>query len=92
MAKDNKPTEAAAENAPDNRYVMIADPDNKGQLIKRLEFIKREVIEKGRPRGEVAKQLSQIQGKKVPYQIVFAATKGFKAAKPEAKPAAAAAE
>lgn len=39
-------------------------------------------------RGAIAKELTRLEGKKVPYQIVFQATKEKPAAAPEAAPAA----
>lgn len=86
-AEEAKTDAAPAANGADGRHIVITDPDN-GQPIKRVDFIRREVIERGRSRGDVARQLTEIQGKKVLYQVVFAATKDHKPAKaPEAAPA-----
>lgn len=43
---------------------------------RRIDFIKRRWTE-GATRGAIAKELSELQGKAVPYQIVFQATKGL---------------
>ncbi len=73
---------AAAEDAgPDNRYVMIKDPET-GEDVKRVDWIRKVFQAEGGPfygdRGAIAKKLTALQGKKVPYQIVFAATKDLK--------------
>jgi hypothetical protein len=44
----------------------------------RVDYIKRRYAE-GIKRGDIARELSEITGVKVPYQIVFAATKPQKA-------------
>jgi hypothetical protein len=70
------------------RYVMIADPET-GEQVKRVDWIRKVFQQEGGPfygdRGAIAKKLTEMQGKKVPYQIVFAATKDLKHIK---KPAA----
>lgn len=76
MAKKDKVEGAEAATAgADDRFKMVADPDNQGQQVKRIDFIRRRWAE-GKKRGDIARELSQITGVKVPYQIVFAATKG----------------
>jgi hypothetical protein len=74
------------------RYVMIVDPET-GEQIKRVDWIRKVFQQEGGPfygdRGAIAKKLTEMQGKKVPYQIVFAATKDLKhIKKPAAEPAA----
>jgi hypothetical protein len=69
---------AAAVASPDERYKMVPDPDNNGVLVKRKDFILRRFVQDKKSRGEIAKELTQLSGKKVPYQIVFAATKNVK--------------
>jgi hypothetical protein len=71
-----------AVTAADDRFKLIKDPDNVGQPAKRIDFIRRRWAQKF-SRGAIAKELTAINsvanggdGKKVPYQIVFAATKG----------------
>ncbi len=82
MAKKEDASNAADEApATDTRYIMIKDPAT-GAEVKRVDWI-REVFQKvgGEyygTRGAIAKKLTEIQGKKVPYQIVFAATKDLK--------------
>jgi hypothetical protein len=66
--------QAAATPASDERYKMVTDPET-GQLTKRQDYIRKLWQEKKMKRGDIAKHLSEISGKKVPYQIVFAATK-----------------
>ena len=57
----------------DERYKLIKHPDS-GEMVKRKDFIL-ELWAKKVSRGDIAKKLTEITGKKVPYQIVFAATK-----------------
>jgi hypothetical protein len=66
------PAEAAS--APDERFVMIKH-DKTGEQVKRKDFILECWQQRKMGRGDIAKLLTQLQGKKVPYQIVFAATK-----------------
>lgn len=69
-------TEAATE-APktDERYKFIKDPAT-GENVKRKDFILKCWTQDKMSRGDIAKKLTELSGKKVPYQIVFAATKG----------------
>lgn len=69
------------------RHIMIDDPRNQGTEMKRTEFCRREVGEHGRGRGEVAKQLSEIEGRDVKFQIVYAATKDMTVVKAPKAPA-----
>ena len=67
------------------RSIVITDPET-GEDIKRADWI-REVIQDPESefycsRSKIAKKLTEIQGKDVPYQIVFAATKDFKIDRP----------
>lgn len=64
----NEATEAKA-----TRKIMLTVD---GEEISRVDFIRRE-WEAGKSRGAIAKELTKLQGKAVPYQIVFAATKGL---------------
>ena len=64
------PVEATA----DERFVMIKH-DVSGEMVKRKDFILECWQQRKMSRGDIAKKLTEIQGKKVPYQIVFAATK-----------------
>jgi hypothetical protein len=61
----------------DERYRMVKDPET-GDQVKRIDYIKKLYVEKKWGRGAIAKHLSEITGKKVTYQIVFAATKKLK--------------
>ena len=47
-----------------------------GSSMKRTDYIRKRWADKT-SRGAIAKELSAIQGKAVPYQIVFQATKGL---------------
>lgn len=67
-------TTTSTVSASDERYIVITHPDS-GQTVKRKDFIMECWQQKKMSRGAIAKKLSEIQGKKVPYQIVFAATK-----------------
>jgi len=103
----NTETNAATEAAPattDSRSVILtipADHVSRPHLalgdgentVKRQDYIKKLWASKQFTRGEIAKQLTELQGKPVPYQIVFQATKGLDGGKPkEAAPAAEPAE
>jgi hypothetical protein len=44
---------------------------------RRVDYIKRQYMA-GYSRGEISKQLTTLQGKKVPYQVVFQVTKKMK--------------
>jgi hypothetical protein len=55
------------------RAIYVTDPET-GENIKRNDFIRKRA-DAGTPRGQIAKELSELQGKTIPYQIVFAATK-----------------
>lgn len=91
-----KPEAEQAEKAPSvGRAIVIKDPDS-GDDIKRVDWIRR-VFQDAESeyycsRSKIAAKLTEIQGKPVPYQIVFAATKDFKVERPPkpvvAKPAA----
>ena len=48
----------------------------KGKEIARTDYIRQRWSEKA-SRGQIAKELTALQGKPVAYQIVFAATKGL---------------
>jgi hypothetical protein len=58
----------------DERFRTVTDPKT-GEQIKRKDYILKLWVEQKMSRGEIAKHLTEITGKKVPYQIVFAATK-----------------
>lgn len=47
-----------------------------GKSVSRADYIRKRWKEKA-SRGQIAKELTKLQGKPVPYQIVFAATKGL---------------
>ena len=53
------------------RAVMITHPET-GEEIRRHDYIREQVLELGRTRGEVAKELGVI------YQVVYASTKELK--------------
>jgi len=77
------PGSEAAAVASDERYKMVTPPPTKNEdgtetpsaPVKRAEYI-RDLWARKMSRGDIARHLTQITGKKVPYQIVFAATKG----------------
>jgi hypothetical protein len=64
---------APTTTAPDNRFIMVTKTD--GTVVKRSEYIKELWQVHKWTRGVIAKHLTELSGKKVPYQIVFAATK-----------------
>jgi len=71
---------AVAEAAPldssasDERYSWITDPVTK-EPVKRKDYILKLWTEQKMSRGDIARHLTEITGKKVPYQIVFSTTK-----------------
>ena len=71
------PVETAPEVAPtasgQGRAVILTLKD--GAEVRRVDYIKKRYYEEGASRSEIAKELTELQGKTVPYQIVFAATK-----------------
>lgn len=88
----------------DGRHIWIEHPEyTGGERVKRTEWIREVYQDEDNEaffgnRGAIAKALTEMQGKDVPYQIVFAATKEIKgpadakrAAKAAAKEAAEAA-
>lgn len=75
---------APAENKSDERFKFVTRPGTAEQ-VKRKDYIlelwtgkttSNNAEGKKWSRGAIAKHLTQITGKTVPYQIVFAATKG----------------
>ena len=80
MAKKEAEVEASEEGEAkrDSRHIVVVDPDT-GEEMRRVDFIHRHFRDPDSPmygdRGAIAKRLSEITGKKVPYQVVFAATK-----------------
>lgn len=91
-AEATEATEATAAAAPveenrvDERYKMVTLAD--GTQVKRLDYIRKLWKEGKMSRGEIAKHLTDLTGKKVPYQIVFAATKGHAGGPPKTEAAA----
>jgi hypothetical protein len=82
---------AVAEVKADERYKMVRDPES-GQEVKRIDFIRKRWTVDKKSRGAIAKELSELTGKPVKYQIVFQATKGVAGGPPKeaaATPAAA---
>jgi len=84
MSKKNKgdeamnEAEAAAtvdETKTDERFRTVTNPET-GEVVKRKDYILELWTQKRMTRGDIARHLTEITGKTVPYQIVFAATKG----------------
>lgn len=65
---------ALEEPKADERYKFVTHPDT-GLQVKRKDFIHEMWTVRKMTRGAIAKLLTEITGKKVPYQIVFASTK-----------------
>lgn len=65
--------EAATPGKRGGKQVMITV---NGESVSRVEYI-RSRWTAGATRSEIAKELTELQGKTVPYQIVFAGTKGI---------------
>lgn len=84
MGKRNKESKMADTNetttdeapAAKSRAIVLTLED--GTSEKRADYIRRRADE-GATRSAIAKELTALQGKDVPYQIVFAATKGHAA-------------
>lgn len=80
-------TEAApVEAKKDSRYVELKLAD--GSTMKRKDYILKRWGEKA-SRSDIAKELTQLEGREVPYQIVFQATKGVPGGPDKAAPAVA---
>lgn len=62
-----------------------------GATMKRTDYI-RARWQQGNARGPISKELTKLQGKDVPYQIVFQATKGIEGGPTKTTPAATPAE
>lgn len=104
MAKNEKQAEANTEatatteaKASQGRSVILtldaeaatAVGAEAGASMSRVDYIRARWASKSVGRGDIAKEVSRLQGKTVPYQIVFQATKGHeggpvKAAEPKA--------
>jgi hypothetical protein len=65
----------------DERFVMVTTDGRHGTTanaqVKRIDLIRGLWQTQKMPRGQIAKYLSEISGKKIPYQIVFSGTKGL---------------
>ena len=75
MTETNETTETGEANTEpktNSRAIFLALED--GTTVKRVDYIRRRADE-GATRSVIAKELTELQGKKVAYQIVFAATK-----------------
>src|SRR6478752_78510 len=73
---------AAVESSTGRSVILTLDADHAalvgvdaGSTMKRTDYI-RARWQSGVARGPISKELTKIQGKEVPYQIVFQATKG----------------
>lgn len=71
---DAEGAEAETEAKGPGRKIMITV---KGKEIARADYIRDRWTNGKASRGAIAKELTKLQGKPVPYQIVFAATKGI---------------
>jgi hypothetical protein len=85
--KKTKAAKAEGEAATERQKITVNDPEN-GQAIPRQELIKRLWTQEKLSRSQITTVLNDPKvnttGKKIPYQIVFAATKGV-AGGPEQK-------
>jgi hypothetical protein len=70
---DNTETEPKAKGEKGTRAIMLTV---NGEQVKRLDYIREQWAAKV-SRADIAKAVSELQGKTIPYQIVFAATKGI---------------
>ena len=71
MAKDKKKADEKKAESGGTRGKKVFLPDG----TARVDYIRDQYYQKGKTRSEIAKALSDLTGSKVPYQIVFAATK-----------------
>lgn len=87
-----------AEAKVDKRGIWIEHPEyTGGENVKRADWIREVYQDEANEqfygnRGAIAKALTEMQGKDVPYQIVFAATKDIKGPAAATKAAKAAAK
>ena len=90
-------TPAAAEVS-DDRYKKLTldatgstfaygDDSKAGVVINRIDFIRAAWQVTKKSRGDIARELTRLAGKKVTYQIVFAATKALPGGPAKAEPA-----
>lgn len=78
MAKKEKQASAEATEATEEkkeRGVMLTLAN--GTQVRRLDYIRELWAAKTHTRGEIRTVVSELGGKDIPYQIVFAATKGL---------------
>lgn len=75
------PAAAATAEANDQRFITLnvpaGDPSGLEGNQKRVDVIRALANTGEWTRGDIAKHISTLQGTKVPYQIVFQATKGI---------------
>ena len=81
-AENPQPTlTPAVSTVPDERYVMLTTDGrygtNVGAQVKRIDLIRALWVNQKLSRGTIAKYLTELSGKKIPYQIVFSGTKGL---------------
>lgn len=69
------------------KLLTVKYSDGTTKQEKRIDYIRRRWAEKA-SRSQITKEVSEFAGKKVPYQIIFAATKGVPGG-PDKAPAAA---
>lgn len=69
---ENDNNEVAEDTKSGRRVVLVVN----GEEVSRVDYIRNRWIA-GATRGTIAKELTELQGKHVSYQIVFAATKGI---------------
>jgi hypothetical protein len=79
-------SQAPVEQAVDRRYKKVKHPETQLE-VNRVDYIRELWTQKKWKRGAIAKHISELTGEKVPYQIVFAATKKL-AGGPDPEPAA----
>lgn len=75
--ENHEQTAAPATNeapAADERFKMVTDPET-NQPVKRKDYILKCWQQKKMSRGAIAKHLTELTGKKVTYQIIFATVK-----------------
>lgn len=76
--------------AADERFKKVRHPDT-GAEVNRKDYILELWQVKKMSRGDIARHLSELTGKKVAYQVVFATTKGKPGGPDKPAPAEAAA-
>lgn len=72
-SKSEENTENTENTPKRGRSVILKLAD--GSEERRIDYIRRRYYDEEAKRGDIAKELTELEGRTVPYQVVFAATK-----------------